>query len=142
MSTRKGIVLDANILIRAVFGTRVRVILESFEESASFFSPDACFQDAREYIPDVAAQRGIEQSASFLVLDSIRQIVESVDRSLYEAYEQLARERVSPRDPEDWPVAAVALLLGIPIWTEDQDFFGTGIASWTTDKVELYLRKP
>jgi hypothetical protein len=95
MSTRKGIVLDANILIRAVFGTRVRVILESFEESASFFSPDACFQDAREYIPDVAAQRGIEQSASFLVLDSIRQIVESVDRSLYEGYEQLARERVS-----------------------------------------------
>jgi predicted nucleic acid-binding protein len=133
MSTRKGIVLDANILIRAVFGTRVRVILESFEESASFFSPDACFQDAREYIPDVAAQRGIEQSASFLVLDSIGQIVESVDRSLYEAYEQLARERVSPRDPEDWPIAAVAPLLGIPIWTEDQDFFGTGIASWTTD---------
>ena len=51
-----------------------------------------------------------------------------------------ARERVSPRDPEDWPVAAVALLLEFPIWTEDQDFFGTGLSAWTTEKVELYLR--
>ena len=140
MSARKGLVLDANILLRAVFGTRVRAILESFEDSANFFSPDACFQDARDYIPDVAARRGIDKSAAFMVLDGISLIVDSVDRSLYEAHEQLARERVSPRDPDDWPVAAVALLLAIPIWTEDRDFFGTGIPSWTTDKVEVYLR--
>ena len=25
------------------------------------------------------------------------------------------------------------------VWTEDADFFGTGIATWTTDRVELYL---
>ena len=43
--------------------------------------------------------------------------------------------------PDDWPVAAVALLLGLPIWTEDQDFFGSGIATWTTDRVELFLRE-
>jgi len=36
---------------------------------------------------------------------------------------------------------AVALLLGLPIWTEDQDFFGSGIATWTTDRVELFLRE-
>ncbi|WP_455227346.1 PIN domain-containing protein [Lautropia mirabilis] len=27
-----------------------------------------------------------------------------------------------------------------PIWTEDQDFFGTGVPTWTTDRVELYLK--
>jgi len=37
--------------------------------------------------------------------------------------------------------SAVALLLGLPIWTEDQDFFGSGIATWTTDRVELFLRE-
>jgi PIN domain len=31
-------------------------------------------------------------------------------------------------------------MLQIPVWTEDQDFFGTGLATWTTDRVELYLR--
>jgi len=34
----------------------------------------------------------------------------------------------------------VALMLNVPIWTEDRDFFGSGIAAWTTDRVELYLR--
>jgi hypothetical protein len=52
MNVRKGLVLDANILLRAVFGTHVRSILESFEDTASFFSPDVCFEDALEYIPD------------------------------------------------------------------------------------------
>jgi hypothetical protein len=27
----------------------------------------------------------------------------------------------------------------LPIWTEDTDFFGCGVATWTTDRVELYL---
>jgi PIN domain len=47
MNGRKGLVLDANILIRAVFGQRVRQILEAYENVASFCSPDVCFQDAR-----------------------------------------------------------------------------------------------
>jgi predicted nucleic acid-binding protein len=140
MSARKGLVLDANILLCAVFGTRVRTILETFEETTSFFSPDVCFNDAREYIPDVAARRRVDANTGLATLEAIGQIVEAVDRSLYETHEQLAREHVSPRDPGDWPVAAVALLLGLPIWTEDQDFFGTGLASWTTEKVEIYLR--
>jgi len=31
MNGRKGLVLDANILVRAVFGQRVRQILEAYE---------------------------------------------------------------------------------------------------------------
>ncbi|MFO1350464.1 MAG: PIN domain-containing protein [Gammaproteobacteria bacterium] len=36
---------------------------------------------------------------------------------------------------------ALALVLNLPIWTEDQDLFGSGVATWTTDRVELYLRE-
>jgi predicted nucleic acid-binding protein len=74
------------------------------------------------------------------VLDELAQLIEPVDRSLYEEYEEMARGRVAVRDPNDWPVVAVALLLDFPIWTEDQDFFGSGIATWTTDRVAAYLR--
>jgi predicted nucleic acid-binding protein len=74
------------------------------------------------------------------VLDEVSRLVESVDRCLYEEYEKIARERVLPRDPDDWPIVSVALLLDFPIWTEDQDFFGSGVATWTTDRVELYLK--
>ncbi|HWB96794.1 MAG TPA: PIN domain-containing protein [Bryobacteraceae bacterium] len=48
--------------------------------------------------------------------------------------------RLQKRDEEDWPVLATALALKCPIWTEDADFFGAGIATWTTDRVELLLR--
>jgi hypothetical protein len=60
MNGRKGLVLDANILIRAVFGQRVRQILEAYEDVAGFFSPDVCFQDARKYIPDLSERRGFD----------------------------------------------------------------------------------
>jgi hypothetical protein len=49
MNGRKGLVLDANILIRAVFGQRVRQILEAYEDVAGFYSPEVCFQDAQKY---------------------------------------------------------------------------------------------
>ncbi len=140
MTARKGLVLDANILLRAVFGKRVRQLLETYEDVAGFYSPDVCYQDARKYIPSLAERRGFDAAAGLPVLDEIGRIVEPVDRSLYEDNEKISRERVHPRDPEDWPVVAVALLLDFPIWTEDQDFFGSGIATWTTDRVELYLR--
>ncbi len=63
-----------------------------------------------------------------------------VDCGLYEEFEERARLRISSRDADDWPVVATAMLLNAPIWTEDRDFFGSGIATWTSDKIEIYLR--
>lgn len=31
------------------------------------------------------------------------------------------------------------MVLDCPVWTEDADFLGTGIATWTTDHIVLYL---
>jgi PIN domain-containing protein len=46
VSDKKRLVLDANILLRAVLGVRVRTLLETYEDSARFFTPDICFEDA------------------------------------------------------------------------------------------------
>lgn len=140
MSERKGLVLDANILLRAVFGRRVRQILEAYEDEARFYTPDLCFQDAQRYIPVISNERGFDVDLGMSVLHQVGRVVEQVDRSLYEEHQSAARERISLRDPDDWPVVATALLFDLPIWTEDQDFFGSGVATWTTDRVELYLR--
>ena len=43
------------------------------------------------------------------------------------------------RDADDWPVLACAIVIGCPVWMEDADFFGTGVATWTSDRVALYL---
>src|SRR5438309_690965 len=140
MSPRKGLVLDANILLRAVFGIRVMQLLETYEDVAGFYSPDVCFAEAEKYIPDVAKRRGLNSSLARSILQDVTGIIQPVDKSLYESHEKLARERIQRRDPRDWPVVAVALMPGLPVWTEDQDFFGSGIPTCTTDRVELYLR--
>ena len=79
MNGRKGLVLDANILIRAVFGQRVRQILEACESLASFCSPDVCFQDARKYIPNLSERRGFDPSAGLSVLEEIGRVVEPIE---------------------------------------------------------------
>ncbi len=77
---------------------------------------------------------------SFKMFDEIAKMVEVVDHVLYAEYEPAARRRIAARDLDDWPILATALLLDCPLWTEDQDFFGTGVATWTTNNVGIYLR--
>ena len=138
---RKGLVLDANILIRAVLGVRVRTLLERYEESGEFYSPEACFLEARRYLPQILGNRGLDARPALAVLDEIARLVQPIEQALYQSFEADARARMERRDPRDWPVVALALALNLPIWTEDQDFFGSGIATWTTDRVDIYLRE-
>jgi len=140
MILRRGLVLDANILIRAALGKRVRTLLEAYEGSIAFYAPDVCFDDARQYIPRLFGSRGDNPDTALTVLDQIELLVQPVDEALYRDFGHLARERMIARDVEDWPVVAVALMLSVPVWTEDRDLFGSGIATWTTDRVELYLQ--
>jgi hypothetical protein len=51
MTRRKGLVLDANILLRAVFGQRVRELLEAFEDAVTFYSPDVCLMTRKNIFP-------------------------------------------------------------------------------------------
>ena len=51
------------------------------------------------------------------------------------------RQRLRGRDESDWPILATALGLACAVWTEDADFFGTGVAVWTTNRVEIFLSK-
>jgi predicted nucleic acid-binding protein len=72
-------------------------------------------------------------------VDRLGGIIESVGANLYGKHEMEGRQRISARDVSDWPIVATALLFNCPVWTEDRDFFGSGLATWTTASVELYL---
>ena len=140
MRTNKIIVLDANILIRAVLGKKVRKILEQYASTTRFVTPDICYQDARKYLPPLFKKRNLPVQNALDVLERLNCLVESIDASLYLSYEEQAKQRISTRDVDDWPIVALSLMLDCPIWTEDADFFGAGVATWTSDRVHLYLR--
>lgn len=113
------LVLDANILIRAVLGSRVLSLLR--------------------HLPRILERRNVPLAPAFEVLKLVTALVQTIEIEAYSRFESVARERIGPRDEDDWPILASALALDCPIWTEDTDFFGCGVATWTTDRVELYL---
>jgi len=136
----KGLVIDSNILVRAAWGNRVRAILEQFRDRATFSAPSVCRSDARRRIPEICRKNDLEQNVALGFLNDVEKVVRFPELTYYGFRERDARERIQARDPDDWPVIATALALDLPIWTEDRDFFGCGVATWITNTVEIYLR--
>ena len=134
-----AIVLDANILIRAVLGKRVRELIQAHATTVKFFAPEVAYADARKYLPALLTKRGVDPIPAMLVLDALERIVHPVDMDVYGGLQQQALRRIEMSDADDWPVLACAMVLGCPVWTEDADFFGTGVATWTTDRISLFL---
>jgi predicted nucleic acid-binding protein len=50
----------------------------------------------------------------------------------YEDLREEAEERIAARDPDDWPTVALALTLGLPVWSQDKDLTDAGIKVFTT----------
>jgi predicted nucleic acid-binding protein len=107
------VVLDANILIRAVLGRRVREILETHFTKLRFFAPDTAFREAREHLPKLLEKRGINPEVAIPVLDELSALIGCVDDEIYGPFETAARQRLQRRDEEDWPVLATALALDV-----------------------------
>ena len=84
-------------------------------------------------------RRGFDPAAGLALLDQVSLVVEEIGLSMYETRKDAAMDRIAMRDAEDWPVLATAMLLDCPIWTEDHDFFGSGVATWTTSNIEIYM---
>ena len=87
----------------------------------------------------ILERRKVPVPPAMAILDQLADVVQALEAETYQSFEHLARQRIARRDEDDWPVLAVALAVGCAVWTENADFFGCGVATWTTDRVELYL---
>lgn len=136
---RKALVLDANILIRAVLSQRVRRILEVHADDISFFLPETAYAEAEEHLAALVVKRRGDPSKALSALKAMAALVTIVGDDFYRDFEAEARKRLGARDPEDWPILAAGLALACPIWTEDTDFFGCGVATWTSGTIDIFL---
>jgi hypothetical protein len=89
--TRRAIILDANILIRAVLGQRVRRLIL---DDVTFFAPDSAFDEAREYLPGLLEKRGVSGAAALAMLDALENVVRPIDAELYQPLERSALARI------------------------------------------------
>jgi predicted nucleic acid-binding protein len=105
------LVLDANILIRAVLGSRVLVLRRTYAEQVEFLTPDTAFEEAREKLPEILERRNVPVAPAMAILNQLVDVVQAVEAETYQSFESLARERIARRDEDDWPVLAAALAL-------------------------------
>ena len=90
----RALVLDANILIRAVLGNRVRGILEKYADSVSFFVPEYAHAEAEEHLAALITKRGGDPAKGLILLRAVVALADLVTTDLYGDYEVEARKRL------------------------------------------------
>jgi predicted nucleic acid-binding protein len=90
---------------------------------------DANLVEVREKVPQFATRYGVPEEKLFETLALLP--VEIYSKRQYATHVFEARALLAERDPDDVPLAALALKLGIPVWSNDRDFdnFPTGVYS-------------
>lgn len=82
--------------------------------------------------------RSVGDLLALLSLKAVETNLAIIEEAVYSALEGEARAR-SLRDPRDWPVVASAIALSAGVWTNDNDFLGTGVPTWTTETLQRWL---
>ena len=85
------LVLDANILVRAVLGKRVRGLLARYGRRVEFFVPDAVFEEACEVLPPILEVRQIPVEPAVDYLYSLLDVIRIVAAPTYVSFEAMAR---------------------------------------------------
>lgn len=127
--------------MRAVLGKRVRPLLAKYRSTVRFYAPTTAFREANDNLLSVIPARGGNLHRAIAALHELQESVRWVLPEEYASFEADAHERLRGGDQSDWPILAATLALECPLWTEDRDFFATGVATWTSDRVEIYLRQ-
>lgn len=127
-----------------MLGRRAFELLTEFQNAATFITVGEAFDDAGRYLPTIMERRRFSAEGIAVAterLSRLHALVEIIPADAYAHLESTARQRLAGRDEDDWPFVALALLLDCPIWTEDRDFFGSGVATWTTDRIRLFFER-
>lgn len=138
------LVVDTSVLVGELLRRSGRERLG--DERLELFLPERMWNETQiELLRRIASfrrRRNLDDATRGALASACSTAVEAnvliLDEAIYSALEDEALAR-SVRDPADWPVVASALALSAGIWTNDNDFLGTGIATWTTDTLQRWL---
>lgn len=127
-----ALILDAAILISAVFGRSRGAIMEA-QRAAVLVTTDRVVHEARRRI-----ELGLKRPDLLAVIDELVEAMTVVPVAalapLTRRSEVALRDAVASRNgsTKDAHVLALAWNIDADIWTTDRDFAGTGIATWST----------
>lgn len=113
------------MLLSAIAGKAARRVFA--DAQLIVVTTEANIEEVKEYVPEFAARYDLPEE---LLLDTLALLPVTVYGEI-EYREELAaaRQLLAERDEDDVALAALALKLNIPIWSNDRDYekFPTGV---------------
>ena len=116
------VVLDASVLVACLFkdGRARHALLHS--SAVRFVAPPDLLVESERQLPKVARRAGITPAQARGTLQILRGQIHEVPIALLRPAEAHARSLAKlAGDENDWEYVALALTLGAPIWTYDDD---------------------
>jgi predicted nucleic acid-binding protein len=123
--TIRSVAADSNVLLSAVAGKAARRVFSKTE--LIVVTTEHNIAEVREYVPEFAVRYDLPEEILVEVLELLPIVVyaerEYIDQIV------AARRLLATRDEDDVALAALALHLRIPIWSNDRDYedFPTGV---------------
>ena len=127
--------VDANILLRCVVGRAAFNVDELLAKGASLATTDAQAREAKQVLHhrfDLSERDAEEQ------VNGVVSAMEVYEAPTYRAQESAAKARIHYKNTKDWPILAAAIEHEGAVWTDNRDFFGTGVPTWTTRNIRFW----
>ena len=129
--------VDANILVRFTVGRAPEQADDLRARGVQLATTDAQAHEAERVLQHVfglTADHAAEEMRDTLAGMQLYRA------PTYRGQEAAARARIHYKNTKDWPILAAAISHKAAIWTDDRDFFGTGVATWTTRNIKFWER--
>lgn len=114
----KRVAADSNVLLSAIAGKAARRVFGA--ATLIVVTTEQNVAEVKEYVPYFAARYNLPEEVLFQALELLPVQVYA-EHEFAESLEA-ARRLVGSRDEDDVALAALALTLGIPIWSNDRDY--------------------
>jgi len=111
-------VIDANVLFAALINDSITIEF-LFYDFARFFAPEFVLQEFYEHKAEILKKTKRNPEDFEQILGYLEERITIVPKDEYADMSDTAKN-ISP-DPDDVPYLALALKLGIPIWSNDRD---------------------
>ena len=126
------IAADTNVLLAAALGAAAARVFSS-AMNLRVVTTEANIEEATRILPRLSKRYGLEPASAEANL--LRLPLQAYAASAYESHLEEASQYLAKRDPTDIPLAALALKLEIPVWSNDRDFEELPLIAYPTAKL-------
>ena len=128
----RSVAADSNVLLAAVARRAASRVFTEVPDLV-VVTTEANIAEVEEYLPEFAERYGLDPESLREALEILP--VERYSESTYASHLAEARRYLAARDPDDVDLAALALALNVPIWSNDKDFAELPLDVYPTAKL-------